>query len=86
MSEDTTTKKEDLKKNLENLIHLIEEKYDKSQSIKIYDYLDGIIKEELEKVTQPIKKCNSCGEILDPWEKTICGPCKIANPRYQEEE
>ena len=86
MSGDLTTKKENFEKNLENLMHLIKEKYDSTQSIKIYDYLDGIIKEELEKISQPIKKCNSCGGLLDPWEKTICGPCKIANPRYHEEE
>ncbi|MFB5621911.1 MAG: hypothetical protein ACE5Q7_03120, partial [Candidatus Nitrosomaritimum yanchengensis] len=73
-------------KNLEDLIQLIEEKYDASQSIKIYGYLDSIIKEELEKINQPIQKCESCEEILDPWEKKLCGPCKIANPRYQEEE
>lgn len=80
------TKKETFKKNLEDLIHQIEEKYDTSQSIKIYGYLDSIIKEELEKINQPIQKCNSCGETLDPWEKLLCGPCKIANPRYQEEK
>ena len=86
MSDDLKIKKEVFKKNLEDLIQLIEEKYDTSQSIKIYGYLDSIIKEELEKINQPIQKCDSCGEILDPWEKMLCGPCKIANPRYQEEE
>ena len=67
MSDDLKTKKEVFKKNLEDLTQLIEEKYDTSQSIKIYGYLDSIIKEELEKIKQPIQKCDSCGEILDPW-------------------
>ena len=49
MSDDLKIKKETFKKNLEDLIQLIEEKYDASQSIKIYGYLDSIIKEELEK-------------------------------------
>ena len=86
MSYDLKTKKEVFKRNLEDLIQLIEQKYDPPNSMKIYDYLDSIIKEELEKINQPIQKCDSCGEILDPWEKKLCGPCKIANPRFQEEE
>ena len=42
MPDDLKTKKEVFKKNLEDLIQLIEEKYDTSQSIKIYGYLNSI--------------------------------------------
>ena len=86
MSEDLNTKKENLKKNIENSIELIDEKFDSSQSIKIYDNLSKTIKEEFEKLSQPTNNCKSCGEALDPWEKEICGPCKIADERYSEEE
>ncbi len=86
MSEDISIKKETTKKDLENLIQLIEEKFDSTQSIKIYGNLSTLIKKELENLSQPIKNCKSCGESLDPWEKEICGPCKIADNRYEEEE
>ena len=86
MSEDLSAKKEELKKNIKNLMQLIEEKYDSSHSIRIYDNLARTIKEELEKLSQPTKNCKSCGEPLDTWEKEICGPCKITDDRYSEEE
>ena len=31
------------------------------------------------------EKCKTCGEPLEKWEKEICGPCKIADERYEEE-
>lgn len=86
MSEDVSIKKETIKNDLENLIQLIEDKFDSTQSIKIYENLAAVIKKEFEKLSQPIKNCKSCGESLDPWEKEICGPCKIADNRYEEEE
>ena len=86
MSEDLNAKKEGLRKNIENLMQLIDEKFDSPQSIRIYDNLSRTIKEEFEKLSQPKTHCKSCGELLDPWEKEICGPCKIADDRYSEEE
>ncbi len=86
MSDDLNARKEDLKKNIKNLVQLIDEKFDTSQSIRIYDNLTRTIKEEFEKLSQPKTNCKSCGEPLDPWEKEICGPCKIADDRYSEEE
>ena len=86
MSEDIKIKKENLQKNIEDLFKLIEEKFDEPQKGKIYENLTTSIREEFEKLNQPIQKCSSCGILLDPWEKGICGPCKIADERYEEEE
>ena len=86
MPGDLNAKKEVLKQNIENLMQLIDKKFDSSQSVRIYDNLSKIIKEEFEKLNQPANNCKSCGEPLDTWEKEICGPCKIADDRYSEEE
>ena len=40
---------------------------------------------EVEKVLQSRENCNSCGEPLEHWEKEICGPCKIKDPRFKDE-
>ena len=86
MTENFKTKKEELTQNIENLLKLIEERYDSSQSNQIYQNLIAIINEESKKLEQPKQKCKSCGEPLETWEKEICGPCKIADSRYQEDE
>lgn len=31
------------------------------------------------------KKCETCGEDLGPFERNVCGPCKIKDPRFKEE-
>ena len=30
-------------------------------------------------------KCKSCGKILESWERRVCGPCRIQDPRFAEE-
>ncbi|MDH3736436.1 MAG: hypothetical protein OEQ94_05360 [Nitrosopumilus sp.] len=43
------------------------------------------IETELENAEQLKQKCGSCGEPLEIWEREICGPCKIKDPRFEEE-
>ena len=43
------------------------------------------IETELENAEQLKQKCSSCGEPLETWEREICGPCKIKDPRFEEE-
>jgi len=43
------------------------------------------IETELENAEQFKQKCSSCGEHLEAWEQEICGPCKIKDPRFEEE-
>ena len=86
MEENLILKKETLEKDLESLLKLVKEKTNISETIKIYENLISIIKSEIETGDQPKQKCNSCGEPLEHWEKGICGPCKIADERYEEEE
>ena len=43
------------------------------------------IETELENAEQLKQKCGSCGEPLETWEREICGPCKIKDPRFEEE-
>jgi len=31
------------------------------------------------------KKCETCGEDLGPFERNVCGPCKIKDPKFKEE-
>ena len=42
------------------------------------------IKSEIELATQSKQKCSSCGEPLEDWEKELCGPCKINDPRFKD--
>ena len=81
-------------KTIEYLINLRNE-----SSIEESDYrqilvilCDRILHQEVEKINSQIEKkleskqkCNSCGEILESWEKEICGPCKIKDSRFEDE-
>lgn len=40
---------------------------------------------EIEKMMQSKDNCNACGVPLEHWEKEICGPCKIKDPRFKDE-
>ena len=31
------------------------------------------------------KKCETCGEELGPFERDVCGPCRIKDPKFKEE-
>ena len=31
------------------------------------------------------KKCETCGEGLGPFERDVCGPCRIKDPKFKEE-
>lgn len=86
MSDSLKIKKENLEKDLLALLDLVKNKTAPLETIKIYENLISVVKSELENIYQPKQKCNSCGEILEQWEKGICGPCKIADERYEEEE
>ena len=33
----------------------------------------------------PKWKCETCGEILGPFEREVCGPCRMKDPRFKEE-
>ena len=86
MSENLKIKMETLDNDLSSLLELVKDKTELSETIKIYENLISLVKSDLEKVDQPKQKCSSCGEPLEHWEKGICGPCKIADERYEEEE
>lgn len=85
MSDELTEKNKTLKKTLEDLLKIVNNLED-SKSIPIYENLVATTKSELEKTEHSTEKCNSCGNTLDPWEKEICGPCKISDERIPEEE
>jgi hypothetical protein len=85
MSDDLRIKKERLENNLTSLLELIKNKIEPLKAIEIYENLIPIIKTEIKR-TDPLKqKCSSCGEPLDDWEKEVCGPCKVADPKYGAE-
>ncbi len=86
MSDDIKVKNANLEQEFLQLLKSVKEKTEPTDSVKIYEHLIFQIKEDLEKIAQPKQKCKSCGEILDAWEKDICGPCKIADDKYEEEE
>jgi uncharacterized paraquat-inducible protein A len=86
MSEDLKIKKANLEHELSQLLESVKDKPDHIETIKIYEHLIAQIKEDIKTFGQSKQKCKSCGEILDPWERDICGPCKIADERYEEEE
>ena len=49
--------------------------------------IQKIIQKESEKdikMSMP-KKCETCGEILGPFERKVCGPCRMKDPRFKEE-
>ena len=85
MSDDIEQKKEILEENLNKLLKFVKE-VETSQSIKIYENLIAILKTDIENIKNSTLTCKSCGTSLDPWEKGICGPCKIADERIPEEE
>lgn len=85
MTNDTEQKKEILEENLNKLLKFVKE-LETSQSIKIYKNLIAILKADIENIKNSTPTCKSCGTSLDPWEKGICGPCKIADERIPEEE
>lgn len=31
------------------------------------------------------KKCETCGHVLGPFEREVCGPCRIKDSRFKEE-
>jgi recombinational DNA repair protein RecR len=39
----------------------------------------------IENAEQSKQKCSACGGILETWEREICGPCKIKDPKFEEE-
>jgi len=43
------------------------------------------IETDLENAEQSKQKCSSCGGTLETWEREICGPCKIKDPKFEEE-
>ena len=43
------------------------------------------IETDLENAEKSKQKCSSCGVILETWEREICGPCKIKDPKFEEE-
>ncbi len=43
------------------------------------------IETAIENAEQSKQKCSACGEILETWEREICGPCKIKDPKFEEE-
>ena len=43
------------------------------------------IETDIENIEQSKQKCSSCGVILENWEREICGPCKIKDPKFEEE-
>ena len=85
MSDDLTIKKTTLENNLQDLMKLVND-LEPSQSVEIYENLVATVKTDLEKVEHPHEKCKTCGNLLDPWEKERCGPCKISDERIPEEE
>lgn len=85
MSDELKEKNKTLKKRLDDLLKLVNNLED-SQSIQIYENLVDMAKSDLEKIEHTTEKCSSCGNTLDPWEKEICGPCKISDERIPEEE
>ena len=86
MVEDFEPRKENLEKELTILLDELKSKTTPSKMTQIYEDLISSLKEDLEKINQPNNKCKSCGEPLEDWEQKICGPCKIADVRYEEEE
>lgn len=84
MSDDIEQKK-NLEENLYNLLKFVKE-LEPSQGIKIYENLIAILKTDIEKTKSETQTCKSCDTSLDPWEKEICGPCKISDKKIPEEE
>ena len=39
----------------------------------------------LENSKKSKQHCNSCGTQLEIWEKEICGPCKMDDPRFTDD-
>jgi hypothetical protein len=31
------------------------------------------------------KNCETCGNVLGQFERKVCGPCRIKDPRFKEE-
>ena len=75
-----------MERELSLLLEELKAKTTPSKMNQIYENLISSIKEDLEKISQSDNKCKSCGEPLEDWEQKICGPCKIADVRYEEEE
>ena len=86
MSDGIKTKQENLEQELSKLLDSVRKQTEPIESVKIYEHLITLINEDLEKIAQPKQKCKSCGILLDPWERNICGPCKITDEKYEEEE
>ena len=85
MSDDIEQKKEILEENLYKLLKFVKE-LESSQGIKIYENLIPILTTNIENIKNSTPTCKSCGTTLDPWEKGLCGPCKISDKRIPEEE
>ena len=34
---------------------------------------------------ESLKKCKSCGTVLGSFERDVCGPCRLQDPRFEEE-
>jgi hypothetical protein len=86
MGDDLRIKKERLENDLTSLLELIKDKIEPLKAIEIYENLIPIIKTEIQKTDQLKQKCSSCGEPLDDWEKDVCGSCKVADPKYEDED
>ena len=85
MENNLDEEKEILKNTLNKLLLSLDKKPHSTDTIKIYKKLISILKIKLNTSEQSNKKCSSCGELLDSWERDMCGPCKIKDDRYQEE-
>ena len=85
MENNVDEEKEILKNTLNELLLSLDKKPHSTDIIKTYEKLISILKIKLDTSEQSNKKCSSCGELLDSWERDMCGPCKIKDDRYQEE-
>jgi transcription initiation factor IIE alpha subunit len=86
MSEDLKIRKETLEHSLFKLLKFIKDETEQKDAIEIYEQLITIIKADLTKFNSLNQNCSSCGEPLEAWEKKVCGSCKVADPKYVEEE
>ena len=86
MSDDLKIRKETLEHNLSKLLKFIKDETEPNGAIEIYEQLITIIKADLTKINSLKQNCSSCGEPLEAWEKNMCGSCRVADPKYVEEE
>ncbi|WP_316505023.1 hypothetical protein [Nitrosopumilus sp.] len=64
--------------NYQEILHIL--------SKAILDEEVDIVNSEINDALQSNQECSSCGETLEHWEKEICGPCKINDPRFADDQ